>query len=109
MFIPSFFGALAMSALAMAFFGATRRWRVAGWTFAGVLTYLVGGVVVTLLLNIPLNNWLAGVDIERSGFTAITDAYLGSWRFWNWVRMFASLLALGLLVMAFREEGRQKD
>jgi uncharacterized membrane protein len=110
MYITSFFGALGMSALATAFFVATRHWHVVTWALTALLSYLIGGVVVTLLLNIPLNNWLASVvDTGHSGFMAISEAYFGSWRFWNWVRVLASLLALGLLVMAFREEGRQKD
>jgi uncharacterized membrane protein len=98
-----------MPALTIVFFAAVRRWPVAGWALAGLLAYLIGGFAITLLLNIPLNDSLVALDANGGNSKAITDAYFGSWSFWNWVRIFASLLALGFLVMAFREEGRQED
>ena len=109
MFGASFVGSLVMPALAIVFFAAVRRWPVAGWALAGLLAYLIGGFAITLLLNIPLNDSLVALDANGGNSKAITDAYFGSWSFWNWVRIFASLLALGFLVMAFREEGRQED
>jgi uncharacterized membrane protein len=109
LFAAGFFGALAVPVLAMISFSVVRRWPVAGWVLAGLLSYLVGAFGITLLLSIPLNESLVVVDADRGNFTAITEAYFDSWRFWNWVRIFASLLALGFLVMAFREEGRETN
>lgn len=109
MFAPSFFGALIVSAMALVYFAGVRHWPVAGLVGAGVSSYVFGGFLITLILNVPLNESIAPLDPARPDIAGIASAYFESWRFWNWVRTFASLLALGLLVMAFREEGRQKD
>jgi len=106
LFATGFFGALAAPALAIICFSAARSWSVAGWILAGLLSYVVGAFAITLILSVPLNESLVVVD-PRGNFTAITEAYFDSWRFWNWLRVLASVLALGFLVMAFREDGRQ--
>jgi uncharacterized membrane protein len=109
MFAAGFFGSLAMPAITVIIFSAVRRWLVARWVLAGLLSYLIGAFAITLVLSVPLNESLLVLDGSRGNFTAVTEAYFDSWRFWNWVRMLASLLALGFLVVAFREEGRQTD
>lgn len=109
MFAPSFFGALVVPAIALVYFAGVRHWQVTSLVGAGLFSYIFGGFLITVMLNVPLNESLAPLDPGRPDIAGIATAYFESWRFWNWVRTFASLLALGCLVVAFREEGRQRD
>jgi len=65
---------------------------------AGAVLYLVGGVGVTMALNVPLNNRLEAVDAGApDGFWAV---YARRWTRWNHVRTLACAAAAALLAVA---------
>jgi uncharacterized membrane protein len=62
---------------------------------------------VTLWVSVPLNEQLARVNPADAKIAQIAAEYFAPWRFWNWVRTLASVMAVTALVMAWREEGRE--
>lgn len=74
--------------------------------------YFIGGLVLTMTINVPMNEALAIVPVpdDVTDAQAIWEAYSGRWQFWNITRTIASglafLLALHGLVLAVREEAR---
>ncbi len=78
--------------------------RAAGTHRASLLAacalYLFGCILVTMALNVPLNNRLASTEPESSGAEALWAHYLSRWTLWNSVRTAASLAAAGLFAMA---------
>lgn len=106
-FAPIFFGtpfALALAAVLLLRDG----YRGAAMAFAlGGAVYLCFGLSLTMTVNVPMNEALAGVavpdDIEAA--RTIWAEYSGRWQFWNQLRTVASGLAFliatsGLLMMA---------
>lgn len=57
---------------------------------AGIL-YLVGCFLVTMRLNVPMNERLAGLDSESSQAAEYWLVYVREWSNWNHVRTAASL------------------
>jgi len=80
------------------------RWGEAGaiYLFAGSLLYLVGTIVVTIALNVPLNNALAAVAPNSAEGAGLWTRYIVSWTAWNHVRTVAALTALASFIMALR-------
>ncbi|GIG56114.1 membrane protein [Longispora fulva] len=109
-FAPSFFGALAITALAAAL--GWRRWRgrATALLAAAFLIYAVGGFLLTLVVNVPLNDQLAtaGDPHLLADPAAVRAAYEGPWTTWNLVRTIASTVALALSCAALHHLGRQK-
>lgn len=91
-FAPAFFGTpvvLAVTALVL----RNRSGSAAlAFLMAGVI-YAIGGIGVTMAVNVPMNEALAqvdpGVDSAR-----VWAAYSGPWQFWNQLRMAVSGVAL---------------
>jgi uncharacterized membrane protein len=110
LFFASFFGALLLllAALAMHFPRprSGRFWLVA----LACLLYVGGGFLLTVFVNVPLNEQLASVATDASpGELARARAgYEGPWNFWNSVRTMFSFLAFVALVGAclLREDRR---
>lgn len=73
-----------------------------GWLLAGSLLYLVGILLVTMLLNVPLNDALATVDPGSADGAALWQRYLDVWVKWNHVRTVAGIGALAAFIMALR-------
>jgi uncharacterized membrane protein len=96
LFFPAFFltpVVLAITAVAL----FRRRQQYAGvWFAAAAGTYLAGGVGVTVLVNVPLNEALALVDVPASADAAarIWREYSEPWQVWNQIRAVASGLAV---------------
>jgi uncharacterized membrane protein len=67
---------------------------------AGAVLYLVGCIVVTMALNVPLNDALAALDPNSAEASTQWTGYLKSWMFWNHVRCLASLAACAVFVGA---------
>jgi uncharacterized membrane protein len=66
---------------------------VAGYLFlAGAVVYLVGCVIITQRINIPLNNALE--NSESTDWTQRWADFSPRWRRWNTVRTFSSGLSL---------------
>jgi uncharacterized membrane protein len=99
-FFVAFFGTAAVCAvLAVA---ALFRWNEAGaiLLLAGSLLYLVGTIIVTLRLNVPLNNALAAAQPERAESAALWTRYRTEWTAWNHLRTAASLAAAAAFIGA---------
>jgi len=99
-FILVFFGTGVLSLLAL----------VVGWqelnTMArifgsmGATMYILGGVGVTMVFNVPLNNSLAVVEAGSGAGEKMWQIYLVKWVFWNHVRSLATMLSTLCLVLA---------
>jgi uncharacterized membrane protein len=107
-FIATFFGALALTALA-ALLELTGDGRpLLPWIAAALVLYLVV-FVITIGVNVPCNNEIkAAGDVDR-----MTDPHAVRERFdedrwvrWNHLRTFASTVAFGLLAWALVLSGQ---
>lgn len=93
-FFPAFF----LTPLAMAITAAllARRQRGPAIAFAaGALIYLLGGLILTITINVPMNEALAltAIPDDAGAATDIWRAYSERWQFWNQTRTLASGLA----------------
>ena len=66
----------------------------------GVLLYLAGTFLVTMLFNVPLNDALAAVAPDSAEGASLWSRYLTDWTNWNHVRTIAGLAAAALLTVA---------
>jgi uncharacterized membrane protein len=64
--------------------------------------FVVGSFVVTVALNVPLNDKLAAVDAVSAHGAAVWQEYLGRWTSLNHVRTATSALAAVGLTVALR-------
>ncbi|MEU6641617.1 anthrone oxygenase family protein [Saccharomonospora sp. NPDC046836] len=71
----------------------------AGWLVAGALVYVVGGFVVTMVVNVPMNNRIDRADPDSSEGAVIWTEYLSRWTAWNHLRALAATLATALLAV----------
>jgi uncharacterized membrane protein len=96
-FMALFFGtALACAAAAVT---AGRGWAEPGAmaALAGALVYLAGGLGLTAVCNVPLNERLAAVKPGTPEASALWAHYLVAWTRWNHLRLAASAAAALLL------------
>ena len=99
-FFAAFFGTAALClVLAVA---ALFRWGEPGAIFllAGALLYLVGTILVTIRLNVPLNDALAAAEPASAEAVSLWTRYLAEWTRWNHVRTVASLAAAASFILA---------
>jgi uncharacterized membrane protein len=99
-FFASFFGTAALCAILT--IAALFRWSEPGaiLLLAGGLLYLVGTILVTLRLNVPLNDALAAAQPESAQASALWKRYLTEWTAWNHLRTAASLAAAAVFIGA---------
>jgi uncharacterized membrane protein len=100
LFLGAFFGTAALCVvLALA---ALLRWSAPGaiYALAGSLLYLIGTILVTIRLNVPLNDELAAVPADSADAARVWERYLIEWTMWNSVRTAAALAAAAFLVVA---------
>jgi uncharacterized membrane protein len=112
-FFPAFF----LTPIALAITGVL-AWRVvrrraAGLFLGAAAVYLVGGLILTMAINVPMNEELAAVAVPASVEAAqhIWDDYSGRWQTWNIVRTVCSgvsliLAAVGLAALAIGRQNR---
>ena len=62
--------------------------------------YLIGSILVTLVLNVPRNERLSGLDPESSQAAEYWVVYLREWSFWNHVRSAASVASAACSAVA---------
>ena len=67
------------------------------WLAAGAALYLIGGILVTVVFNVPLNRALAQAA-DAAEPEILWRRYLSSWTAWNHLRLVACLAASALLV-----------
>jgi uncharacterized membrane protein len=99
-FFAAFFGTAAVS-LVLAV-GDAVQWPEPGsaYLLAGSALYLIGGIVVTVARNVPLNKELGVVQPESTAAKELWARYLSVWTAWNHVRTLASFLAAVLFILA---------
>ena len=73
-----------------------------GWVIAGSVLYLIGGIVATIVGNIPRNNTLAALDPDTLAGAAYLTRYLSEWTVWNHVRTGGCVAALACFILALR-------
>lgn len=81
---------------------AVIEWRgnVSAYLIGGSLSYLVGAIVVTIAVNVPLNNALAKADPSSGDAPLMWTKYVRTWTAWNHVRTIAALVASALCLSA---------
>lgn len=106
-FFPAFFLTpvlLALAGLVMGYAGH----HLAGRLFvAAAAVYLVGGLLLTMIVNVPLNAALAATAVPTTLEEAarVWDAYSGRWQAWNLVRTVLSGLSLLLATIGLAALG----
>ncbi|GAA3391705.1 anthrone oxygenase family protein [Cryptosporangium minutisporangium] len=107
-FAPSFFGALALTAVAAALHLRRDARPVLPWILGAFLLY-GAAFAMTMGINVPLNDELAaaGDPTAIADPAAIRAAYEDRWNTWNVIRTVASLGALACLVRALILHGRR--
>jgi uncharacterized membrane protein len=107
-FFPAFF----LTPVVLVVTGAIARRRqhpaAATWFFAAAAVYTVGAMVLTLTVNVPMNDDLADTAIPASLAEAeqVWDDYSQPWQRWNAVRTVASAASLVLAGVGLAAMGR---
>lgn len=91
---------LSLALLVAAFFGWPSVRAI--YLAAGCVFYVGGCFLVTMFLNVPLNNALEAVKADSVEGAQLWTRYLSDWTMWNTVRTVASLAATGCFIMALR-------
>lgn len=75
------------------------KWHQSGavYLLVGSLLYLIGTFLVTMVVNVPLNDALAIVKPDSAEGVSLWANYLTNWTFWNHVRTVAALAAAASL------------
>jgi uncharacterized membrane protein len=110
-FMTTFFGALALTALAALLYLVGDDGSALPWIVAALVLYLVV-FVITIAVNVPRNN-----EIKAAGdANTMADPHAvrvrfdeARWLRWNHVRTVASTVAVVLLAWALVESGRLLD
>lgn len=101
-FALSFFGAAVFLILALVVHIPRLRSRRFALISLACALYVGGGFMLTLGVNVPMNEELATIGANSSSevFARARVTYEGPWNFWNWVRTVCSSFALLALVVA---------
>lgn len=93
-FFPAFFLTPVTMTITAALLFNTQRGPAIAFA-AGALIYLLGGLILTLAVNVPMNDVLAQTSIpdDQKAAADIWRAYSQPWQFWNQIRMAASGIA----------------
>lgn len=100
LFLGVFLGTAVVGALA-AILGIL-RWELprSGYLLTGANLYVAGSFLITMILNVPLNNALVAADATSAGGQEIWRNYITNWTFWNHIRTVSSLAALVFFILA---------
>ncbi len=71
----------------------------------GAIVGWIGMLVVTLTLNVPLNQTIDALEVvaDQSNLAELWAAYSIDWQYWNWLRVIASGASLLFVCAAIRE------
>lgn len=110
-FFPAFFLTPAVLALAGALARHSGRNVSAGYFGASAVLYLVGGLLLTMFVNVPMNEALGQVVVSESvpEAASVWSAYSTPWQRWNLARTFASGLSLTLALLAMLRLGGNRS
>ncbi|MEO0498751.1 MAG: anthrone oxygenase family protein [Pseudomonadota bacterium] len=96
-FALSFFGSAVMLIAATTIMFMQGNTASALWFSAAAITYIAGGFVLTMAINVPMNEALALIDVSSLPDPAkIWVEYENPWTFWNHVRTGFSLIAVAM-------------
>jgi uncharacterized membrane protein len=93
LFLGTFLGTVPLLAISVYFAYTSGHTHMLAWLLGSFLVYTLGSVGVTLTLNVPRNNRLAGMKHDSSAAVAYWPVYVREWLFWNHVRCTASIAA----------------
>ena len=81
---------------------ALRHWQhpASAWVVAGALLCLIGCILVTASINVPLNHRLDRVDPAGPQAGEAWKTYVARWQPWNHVRTITTLLAASCYAVA---------
>jgi uncharacterized membrane protein len=106
-FFPAFFlTPVALAAASIAAWLATQTGPARLFAIAAAI-YVIGGIGVTAMVNVPMNQALATIGAPtavRNGADIWQD-YSGRWQFWNTIRTLASglsVLLAGIALLSFQ-------
>ena len=91
-FAPAFFGTPVVLILTgIAAWGSGVRGAALAFGLGG-LGYLFGGMILTMLVNVPMNEALALIEVpdNTAGAAAIWEGYSPRWQVWNIARTIVS-------------------
>ena len=98
LFAVSFFGAPVAATVAAAFLWR-RDGAGAGLAAVLALAFCLASVGITAVVNVPMNEALAGIDPATADLPAVWADYSERWTFWNHVRFAAALAAFALTAL----------
>lgn len=106
-FFVTFFLTPVVCLIAAAALWSGRRKRAALILAIAAIVYVLGAMVPTALVNVPLNRALAAVDTGAAvDAAAIWADFLARWDWWNVFRTVGSTLALVVAGLALLAAGR---
>jgi uncharacterized membrane protein len=100
LFAFTFFGALVLPLAAAGIAWLRQEQRVAILALGSALAYGAGVFIVTFLVNVPMNEALAGATPTSATAASTWSSYSDRWTAWNHVRAVAAVLAFGLFAGA---------
>ena len=102
-FAPAFFGTPVALILTAALAHAARRGLAARLFFLAGMLYLLGGLILTITVNVPMNEALGALTVPeaREDAAAIWAAYSPRWQVFNTIRTVVSGATLLLTGWAF--------
>lgn len=100
LFLPLFFGTSLAALAAVAASILVDDVPGGLWMALAGTSYFIGMFMCTVVLNIPLNNWLDAVDPRSEEGLEVWETYLDKWTLRNHIRTAASTLSAVLFVLA---------
>lgn len=105
-FLSAFLGT-AMGGLVLIILAALRWQSPASiWLIAGAVLYIGGSFLLTVFVNVPMNNALMTADPASAAGQEIWANYLVDWTFWNHIRTVASLASLLAIIVGLTQFGK---
>ena len=106
-FLVTFLGAPVLAALAAVLSLSGTHRALLAWAALGAV-FAVATFMITVALNVPLNNALAAAgDPDRvADLAAVHDVFAPAWGLWNTMRALSATVAVGCLALALVEHGR---
>lgn len=109
-FAPAFFGTPVVLAVTTVVLYLASQQTAALWCLSATVLVTFPGVVLTMAINVPMNEALGALEVPTNidAAQAIWQAYSPDWQFWNQARTMATglgLLCLGLAMLSAQKSG----
>ncbi|MGL1921120.1 MAG: DUF1772 domain-containing protein [Hyphomicrobiales bacterium] len=109
-FAPAFF-ATPFTLWIAAFLALRLKYKNTAWLFAiAGIVYLSGGLILTMAINVPMNEALALVEIssDQAINAEVWTTYSSEWQIWNITRTILSAIALTFSLVGIYMLGQKK-